>query len=93
MVDRLVIKDDLGNRLADSLEVALGLTDGIAVAEMADAKAEDEDPERLVFQRALPAPYPASRLTRLNRACFRSTIPSAPVRHVTGWARSFLSIR
>ena len=36
VVDRLVIKPDLGNRVADSMEVALGLTDGIAVAEMAD---------------------------------------------------------
>ena len=44
VVDRLVIKDDLGNRLADSLEVALGLTDGIAVAEMAMPKWKTKTP-------------------------------------------------
>ena len=33
VVDRLVARPDLGNRLADSLETALGLSDGLAVAE------------------------------------------------------------
>ena len=36
VVDRIVIRSDLGNRLADSLETALELADGIAVAELAD---------------------------------------------------------
>ena len=54
VVDRLVIKPDLGNRVADSMEVALGLTDGIAVAELADKKKDDEDAERAVFGRCLP---------------------------------------
>jgi excinuclease ABC subunit A len=37
VVDRLVIEPDLGRRLADSLETALGLADGIAHAENADS--------------------------------------------------------
>ncbi|MGL1381433.1 hypothetical protein ACSTJU_23410, partial [Vibrio parahaemolyticus] len=36
VVDRIVVRGDLGTRLADSLETALGLADGIAVAENAD---------------------------------------------------------
>jgi len=36
VVDRIVVRPDLGNRLAESLETALDLTDGIAVAEFAD---------------------------------------------------------
>src|SRR5580658_4476255 len=36
VVDRLVVAPDLGNRLADSFETALGLADGIAIAENAD---------------------------------------------------------
>ena len=36
VVDRLVVRADLGNRLADSLEIALGLADGIAQAENAE---------------------------------------------------------
>src|SRR5690348_15993256 len=36
VVDRIVVGPDLGNRLADSFETALGLADGIAIAENAD---------------------------------------------------------
>ncbi|MFM8678420.1 MAG: excinuclease ABC subunit UvrA, partial [Alphaproteobacteria bacterium] len=36
VVDRVVVRADLGNRLADSLETALGLADGIVHAENAD---------------------------------------------------------
>ncbi|MEW5728927.1 MAG: excinuclease ABC subunit A, partial [Pseudomonadota bacterium] len=37
VVDRLVVKPGLGNRLADSVETALGLTDGLVIAENADS--------------------------------------------------------
>src|ERR1700751_3251972 len=40
VVDRLVVRPDLGNRLADSFETALGLADGIALTENADTGAE-----------------------------------------------------
>ena len=36
VVDRLVIREDMGNRLADSVETALRLTDGLMIAENAD---------------------------------------------------------
>ncbi len=36
VVDRLIVAPDLGNRLADSFETALGLADGIAITEDAD---------------------------------------------------------
>src|ERR1043166_7381441 len=37
VVDRIVVRPDIGTRLADSFEQALKLADGIAVAEFADA--------------------------------------------------------
>ena len=37
VVDRLVVRPDISTRLADSLEQALKLADGLAVAELADA--------------------------------------------------------
>src|SRR5580704_8068088 len=37
VVDRLVVSPDLGNRLADSFETALGLADGLAITEDADS--------------------------------------------------------
>ena len=75
VVDRLVIKDDLGNRLADSLEVALGLTDGIAVAEIADAKAEDEDPERLIFSARFACPVSGFTIDEIEPRLFSFNNP------------------
>ena len=36
VVDRIVVRDDIAARLADSLETALKLSDGLAIAELAD---------------------------------------------------------
>jgi excinuclease ABC subunit A len=41
VVDRLVVRPDIATRFADSLEQALRLADGLAVAELADAPSED----------------------------------------------------
>ena len=41
VVDRIVVRPDIGARLAESLETALELADGIAIAEYADEK-DDE---------------------------------------------------
>lgn len=56
VVDRLVIKAGLESRLADSLETALRLADGIAVAEFADRQDEKGKPERLVFSEKFACP-------------------------------------
>src|SRR5438105_14277510 len=39
VVDRIVVRPDIGARLADSLETALKLADGLAVVEFADTPA------------------------------------------------------
>ncbi|HTO42227.1 MAG TPA: excinuclease ABC subunit UvrA [Rhizomicrobium sp.] len=41
VVDRIVVKKDIGNRLPDSIETALGLADGLVIAEFADQKEKD----------------------------------------------------
>ncbi len=40
VIDRIVVKKDLGNRLADSVETALGISDGLVIVENADTKEE-----------------------------------------------------
>jgi excinuclease ABC subunit A len=40
VIDRIVVKKDIGNRLADSVETALGLSDGLLITENADTKEE-----------------------------------------------------
>ncbi len=37
VVDRIVVRDDLGNRLADSIETSLRLADGLVIVEEADS--------------------------------------------------------
>ena len=46
VVDRIVVRPDIAARLADSLEQALKLADGLAVAEFADASSSSPPPER-----------------------------------------------
>src|SRR5262249_57573845 len=49
VVDRLVVRDNLGSRLADSLETALRLADGIVTVEVqdsAEAKTAGAEPAR-----------------------------------------------
>jgi len=41
VVDRIVIRDDMGNRLADSVETALRLADGLVIAENAEDGAQE----------------------------------------------------
>ena len=50
VVDRIVVRPDLGNRLADSIETALELAEGLAVAENADTG------ERTVFSARFACP-------------------------------------
>lgn len=40
VVDRLIIREDIGNRLADSVETALNLADGLVIAENAETNEE-----------------------------------------------------
>src|ERR1700692_2970556 len=46
VVDRVVVQGDLATRLADSLQTALQLAEGLAVAEFADAPSSSPPPER-----------------------------------------------
>ena len=60
VIDRIVVRKDLGSRLADSFETALELADGLAIAEYADKKlpasaskgankSKNETHERIIF--------------------------------------------
>jgi excinuclease ABC subunit A len=76
VVDRLIVKDGISTRLADSFETALELTDGIVLTE--DAKTG----ETTCFRQSSPALFPASPSRKSNRDCFHSTtrlVPALPV--------------
>ena len=46
VVDRIVVRPDMGARLAESFETALELADGLAVAEFADTSEGESEPTR-----------------------------------------------
>lgn len=69
VVDRVVVKADLGNRLADSLETALGLADGIAVAENAD------NGERTIFSSKFACPVSGFTIDEIEPRLFSFNNP------------------
>ena len=73
VVDRIVVKPDLGNRLADSMEIALQLTDGIAVAEMVDSK--EEEPEKIVFSSRFACPVSGFTIDEIEPRLFSFNNP------------------
>ncbi len=75
VVDRLVVKPDLGNRVADSMEVALGLTDGIAVAEMADKKKDEKEAQRIIFSARFACPVSGFTIDEIEPRLFSFNNP------------------
>ncbi len=75
VVDRLVIKPDLGNRVADSMEVAIGLTDGIAIAEIADKLKDGETAERITFSARFACPVSGFTIDEIEPRLFSFNNP------------------
>ncbi|MEK9646482.1 MAG: excinuclease ABC subunit UvrA, partial [Alphaproteobacteria bacterium] len=69
VVDRLVVRADMGNRVADSLETALGLTDGLAVAENADTG------ERTMFSAKFACPVSGFTIDEIEPRLFSFNNP------------------
>ena len=75
VVDRVVIKDGLESRLADSLETALKLADGIAVAEFAGKTDEKGNPERIVFSEKFACPVSGFTIEEVEPRLFSFNNP------------------
>ncbi len=88
VVDRLVVRADIAARLADSLETALRLADGLAVAEFADRplpasetsadsanKSKNETHERLVFSEKFACPVSGFTIPEIEPRLFSFNNP------------------
>jgi excinuclease ABC subunit A len=86
VVDRLVVKPDLGNRLADSLETALEIADGLAIAEFADKplaakkmkganKSKNETHERMLFSQRFACPVSGFTIDEIEPRLFSFNNP------------------
>ncbi|MFA7275643.1 MAG: excinuclease ABC subunit UvrA [Pseudobdellovibrionaceae bacterium] len=69
VVDRLVLRDDLGNRLADSVETALKLADGLVVAENATTS------ERTLFSEKFACPVSGFTIPEIEPRLFSFNSP------------------
>ncbi len=72
VVDRLVVREGIEQRLADSFETALSLTDGIAVAELADGA---EAPERIMFSAKFACPVSGFTIEEIEPRLFSFNNP------------------
>ncbi|MCA6247583.1 MAG: excinuclease ABC subunit UvrA [Phenylobacterium sp.] len=75
VVDRLVTRAGLEGRYADSLETALRLADGIAVAEWADAPVGEAEPRRLIFSEKFACPVSGFTISEIEPRLFSFNNP------------------
>ncbi|PZP57072.1 MAG: excinuclease ABC subunit A [Micavibrio aeruginosavorus] len=78
VVDRLVLRDDLGNRLADSIETALRLADGLLVVENAD------NGERQLFSEKFACPVSGFTIPEIEPRLFSFNSPHGACPHCDG---------
>ena len=78
VVDRLVVKPGLGNRVADSVEMALSLADGLCFAEYADTQ------ERIVFSSKFACPVSGFTIEEIEPRLFSFNNPFGACPHCDG---------
>ncbi len=76
VVDRVVIKEGLQSRLAESFETALELADGIAIAESADKKDAKGAPQRSIFSAKFACPVSGFTIDEIEPRLFSFNAPA-----------------
>ncbi|MHA6323849.1 excinuclease ABC subunit UvrA [Roseivivax sp. CAU 1753] len=74
VVDRIVVREGLGTRLADSFRTALDLADGIAILETAP-RDEDGSPERITFSEKFACPVSGFTIPEIEPRLFSFNAP------------------
>ncbi|WP_336488922.1 excinuclease ABC subunit UvrA [Methylobacterium nigriterrae] len=78
VVDRIVVRADIGSRLAESFETALELADGVAVVEFADAPEGDgprESPQAITFSSRFACPVSGFTIAEIEPRLFSFNNP------------------
>ena len=75
VVDRIAVKDDQRQRYAESLETALELADGIAVAEYAAETDEKGQPKRITFSQKFACPVSGFTIAEIEPRLFSFNNP------------------
>ncbi|MFM7332798.1 MAG: excinuclease ABC subunit UvrA, partial [Tabrizicola sp.] len=74
VVDRIVVREGIETRLADSFRTALNLADGIAVIELADV-AEGADPTRITYSEKFACPVSGFTIAEIEPRLFSFNAP------------------
>ena len=75
VVDRIVVKPDIGNRLPDSIETALNLADGLLVVEFADEKEKDGKQKQIIFSSKFACPVSGFTISEIEPRLFSFNNP------------------
>ena len=75
VVDRIVTKDGLEGRYADSLQTALGLADGLVVAEWLKPAEGETEPRTLIFSERFACPVSGFTITEIEPRLFSFNNP------------------
>src|SRR5690348_2907792 len=75
VVDRIAVRKDLGNRLPDSIETALGLADGLLVVEFADEKNADGSAKQLLLSSKFACPVSGFTIPEIEPRLFSFNNP------------------
>ena len=82
VVDRIVLREGIETRLADSFRTALDLADGITILETAPSEGA---PERYTFSEKFACPVSGFTIPEIEPRLFPLMRPLVPVRNATGW--------
>jgi len=75
VVDRIVVKADIGNRLPDSIETALNLADGLLIVEFADEKDKDGKPRQMILSSKFACPVSGFTIPEIEPRLFSFNNP------------------
>ncbi|CAN0499277.1 unnamed protein product, partial [Scytosiphon promiscuus] len=75
VVDRIIVRNDIATRLADSLETALELADGLTILELAEPDVKPEDQQRLIFSANFACPVSGFTIEEIEPRLFSFNNP------------------
>ena len=76
VIDRLVVRPDMAARLADSLETALEMADGIAIIEFADLAEGETEPRRITLSSKFACPVSGFTIPEIEPRLFSFNSPT-----------------
>ena len=91
VVDRLVVSDELGNRLPESIETALGIAEGLLHVDIVDLPEDAQTPhekgERLVFSEKFACPESGFTIAEIEPRLFSFNSPYGACQACDGLGR------